>query len=436
LGSVVRELVIEPLARLGDILESRIASIKSSLDVGTICKNPEEYEEDVDNWINWLGITFPTSSGSTGTVRLIRERNENLLIPAGTRFTWNGEIVVETTQECVVSKTGGGTHVYKTLVEGEAYSVDIPVTCSTYSGTSIGAGAPLSWPGAPSDVYDVHVESAVSGVSYTSAQEKARLILDILSPDALSGEACIRKALRRNFPNAVMDVVVGDKDPEKPYAVNLYIKPTSCIQNYALKVKFTGGVCKFNGCGIYEILADGGVRDDKGVTYTISSVKYSPKRGTSDSVIEITAQQPITGEFSLDVCGFKEYAMINEWLVAQTKSTPYEFTLNLPAVGVVRANLVLIPGSATTYGIKSAIAELISSSSFNATISDGLLDKTLIKYNAALAKPSMYSITVYSGDIKTLLTTTGTLSQGALRHVVNSPLVLYAQDNLIEVTSA
>lgn len=436
LGSVVRELVIEPLAKLGDILESHISAAKSTLDVSTICGQPEMYEEELDAWISRLGIIPPSLELSTGTVRIMRTSPEDLTIVEGTQFSWNDKVLVYAVDTYNVTKDAkdGVTNnlTYKNYNDA-AFSVDIPVRCSSYSAESLGSGAPLNWETAPSDVYDVHVGSTISGgFGFFGPQEKARMVLDAITPDAFSGESCIRKALRRNFPQLVCDVVVGPKDIKKPYAVSLYIKPVNSIREFEVPVMVLEGDAVINGCGVYRVNE---LFDASGNSIPFS-VNYPEDLGCSDSKISMELQISVesgTG-FVARVLGFPEYAELDGWLKGVSKSTPFTFNLKPPAVGIVKLFMV-VDGSPEDVPA-STISDLVSESSIDASLADSKFEQLLVNYTGKLTRPIIYSVDVLNKNNTQTYTMFKSVSPPALRYTTNTPLALYSQSNLVEITSA
>lgn len=437
LGSVVRELVVEPLAKLSDLLDSRVNAAKSSLDVTHICANPDTYKQEIDSWMSRLGLTPQSAVSNTGTVRIMRTSSSDLTIAEGTQFSWADEVLLYTENTYIIKKEkssgdGADVLVYKSYGDA-AFSVDIPVTSvAAYSSGSLGAGAPLNWAGAPSDVYDICVGSAITGGSgEVGYQEKARQILDSMVPDSLSGEACIKKALRRNFPDLVKDVVVGDKDINKPYAVSLYIKPVRSIQEFIIPFYAEYGNGELSSCGVYEISEVFGP-DGSAVPFTAT---YPKDSGESGSVIKInTSSTETSDKFSARVIGFAEYQSINKWLAAEAKSTPFEFNLKLPAVGIVKLYLA---ATGTEYtGAKTSIAELISDSSINSPISDSSIERVLNDYDSGLAKSVVYSVELYQQNNRSTHTLFRAVSADVLRYTVTAPLALYSQTNLVEITRA
>jgi hypothetical protein len=435
LGSVVRELVIEPLSKLGDDLDQYIANAKASLDVQNICANPTKYEDELDEWVDRLGISPPETRASSGTVRITKESPDRMVIPAGTQFSWNDEVVVYTQETYVATKVGSDQDLDNRLeyvsYGGSAFSVDIPVI-GYVGGGSVASGAPLNWSGAPDDVYDIHVGSAISGgVSSFNVHEKAAKILDALTPDALSGEACIRKALRLNFPDYVRDVVVGEKDVKKPYAVSLYVKPVNSFQQFDVDVKLTDGKGVVDGCGINKVTELFG---PDGASYNFSA-DYSDDFGdTGSTATLITKNLTLSGMFKARVVGFSEYRNINAWLVRAAKSTPFEFNLKMPVVGMV--SMICSAPNADYSSARSDIAEFVSSLPLDGTSTDSDIAKILSKYDADQYGAVVYSVSAHWKNEHTVKTMFGGISSDALRHYTSIPVAFYSNDNLVEIKNA
>lgn len=210
LGSVVRTLVVDPLAHISDALDSVKAeqAVYNELDVALA--SPADYEDVLDVWMTRLNIDTPTDTRSTGTVVIARSNAESMTIAAGTVFQWGSEI-----QLVADSTTTWGMGIeplkYKTEIPAALYIAEVPVTASTQIPVTLSSGSPINWAGASNDILDVYIGKPVSGGVYLTAESKANLISAHLASPSVCGSDGIRSSLLRKYPTRIVDAQVGDR---------------------------------------------------------------------------------------------------------------------------------------------------------------------------------------------------------------------------------
>ena len=430
LGSVFRELVVEPLCKLADKLDSSIASATASLDVKTICENPLEYEEELDSWLSRLGLTINKNPKSTGMVRIICSSGDRIKIPRNTAFTWNGEIAVYVSEDLAISSVADpnrlSTDIAFNSYNGLMYSADIPVSSSDTYGGTLDVDTPLNWVGAPAQVHDIYISSAVSGGrTMITAADKANILMSSFTQDGMSGTAGIKKCLIRNFPNVVQDAKTGKF--VKGEGVNIYIKPTKQPAEFEVSaLTDTNGVTTISGCGIYRVVSVYSVSDGKYLDY---SYTYEGSVGSSSSSIKIETDKTREA-INIKVLGFGEYSAIKSWLDGEGVGSPFSFNLAVPAVGSVKLSSTVsgtVPAAART-----EISEYITALPIDSTVSGSDISKILSKYGVFLTRSPVFSISVLHRGITRVYTDNG-ISGGLLGMLDGDPLALYANENSIEL---
>ena len=79
-GSVVRELVAEPLINLAETVNTAINGAYTQLDIQGMLDNPGANAAAIDNLFNTLGLATPELKKPTGTVKIFTASDEDLQI--------------------------------------------------------------------------------------------------------------------------------------------------------------------------------------------------------------------------------------------------------------------------------------------------------------------------------------------------------------------
>ena len=429
LGSVFRELVVEPLCRLADKLDASVATATAKLDIKTICENPLEYEEELDSWLERLGLTINRNPKSTGTVRIICDSKKRIKIPRNTALTWNGEIAVYVSEDLSVSDPEDPerleTDILFTSYNGLMYSADIPVSSSETYGGTLDVNTPLNWVGAPAHVRDIYVSSAVSGGrTMITAADKANLLMDAFTQDGMSGTAGIKKCLVRNLPNMVQDAKTGTI--REGSGVNIYIKPTKQPAEFNVSALTNAdGETEISGCGIYRVVS--AVSSDG--SYMDFSYSFEGAVGSSKTIIKIKTSKP-RESVNIKVLGFGEYPTIKDWLDGEGVGSPFNFNLMVPAVGSVK--LFSTVSGAVPEAARTEISEYITALPLDSTVSGSDIAKILGKYGVFMLRAPVFSVSVLHRGI-TRVYTENSISRGLLGLLDGDPLALYANENSIEL---
>lgn len=441
LGSVFRELVVEPLLSISDKLEELVTKSYEGIDVKTICQNPIYYEKYIDSWLERLALVPAQNNESTGTVRILCSSSDDIIIPKNTQFTWNGELSVYTAEQIKITadtrlQAGGGL-VRFIKYSDEAYAADIPVKCSgSYSGT-LSEGSPVNWSGAPKQVYDIYVSSTIDGgKSIVSAVEKASLLLSAFAPDTTASGGGIKKAMTRAFSNSICDVLPADHS--SPVLRNadvgscvLYIKPNKQPKNFDITGIVGKGGCVLleNCCGLYSVNR---VMTSKGEIVS-HNTKYSANFGDSKSTAEIYVSTSAGERVTVNVTGFEEYYAIDKWLNSGCLGTPFSFVLAAPAV--CRINVFAGVSGPSTVSARSELSAHISALPINSALSVSDISDILGKHNLFLVGSPTMSINVLHRGRSWTYTTKST-TQEINRVMSGTPIAMYATDTSIELKNA
>ena len=334
LGSIARELVVEPIAALGDIFIKYVQTAENGLDVQTICQAPAQHMDEIDTWMSRLGLEYPDTKNATGIVAILSETGESMEIPAGTSFNWGDQLSFQSTE----TRRFGSDVQYTKLNEG-AYLAEVPVVSLGESGASLSSGTPLNWEGAPAHVYDIYTASSIAGGSGAmSYQARASLIMNALSVKTFVGDDGISHALQRAFPQEIVNARSVGKNAKKPYTVPLFVKPsappsTFIIDSTTEKTSDSTTVT-FSGAGILSV--DRAIDSGNNIIPITNTEVIDGSLGDSDSKIVLTLSGMGVGEtISVYCTGFKILQECAYWLNAENQGLPFVYVVKTPAVAVI-----------------------------------------------------------------------------------------------------
>lgn len=422
LGSLVRELVVEPLASLGDVLDAYVQQAEAGLDVLTICQSPSQYHEEITAWVNRLGLSETTSRASTGIVAILSSTGESMTIDEGTFLSWRGDISLRV----VRTYTFDEDHPYTKLGE-DSFLAEIEVESSGADGVAISLGAPLGWEGAPDHVYDIYTASPISGgAALMSDQAKAELILNALSPASFTGDMCISQALKRNFPSDVVNAKTVKKTADAPYNVNLYIKPSTPPTSILLasnafledsKVKVT-----IPGVGLLSVNK---VVNSLNAVCPIVSMSVDGSIGDSGSSVTLEIQEANPGdELSIYCTGFKVLSDCAYWLNAEQQGLPFNYIVKVPAVATI--GISLNTSETVPTNVKIAIQQYINDKPLDTAVTDSEISAILQQYNIPVTGSHLYTATLSNATgAGSLTTSVGGVSPSGSIWAVGRPVAMY-----------
>lgn len=390
LGSLVRELIVEPLARLGDILDSSIQKAESRLDLSSIYKDPIRHKEAIDTWMSVLNITTPENKSSIGKIVILSESGESMTVLAGTVFTWGDNLSLVATESTYWGDNGKPFIKYG---EG-AYAAEIDVMSVADYGVSLSQGSPINWDGAPAHVYDIYTSTAITGGrAELSYQEKANLIKSAMSTKSFVGEDCISNAIQRAFPEEVVDAVVLPKrNADRPYETIISIKPVNPPGAFYI----SSVVCKDTEDAPFVLIRDPGVtsvvavKDSQGIPCPVSRVKYTKNPNTMITEITVYILGVKVGDsVSVECSGFDVIDRCASWLNQDVNGLPFKYSVVAPAVTVIS---VYIPTTADlTLDVKTAIQTYINTKPLDTSLSDNEIIDILSSYGITTTGSIIYS---------------------------------------------
>ena len=232
-GSVVRELVAEPLINLAETVNTAINGAYTQLDIQGMLDNPGANAAAIDNLFNTLGLATPELKKSTGTVKIFTASDEDLQIPASSLFTYqNFTFNSEGSLMAVRNPTQAG-EIKLHQVGINAFYAIVPVVSTDY-GVNLGAGTELTWNNLGPGVYSVVVDSAITGGvgSYTPAQQ-INAIRQQLFPLALTCRESVLAAINYYLPDSAVDCMFDTNIGSIP---SLYVKTSAMPQTWTIAV--------------------------------------------------------------------------------------------------------------------------------------------------------------------------------------------------------
>ena len=247
-GSVLRELVAEPIVGLAEQATQAVNAVYNSLNISALLDNPEAHSDAIDTLFAFMGLSEPSPTYSTGKVRLLISNNNPFTIPAGASFYYNDSSVsVPTTVD-----VGPDGRLKFTQLGYNTYAVDVDVSADAI-GTSLGEGTELTWSLSNPAVYSATVQSAITGgVSRYTATQKINLIRQQLFPASLSCAEGFLKAINNYAANSAVDCLLSGEALQP--TVKLYVKATEAPKTWQINVagKSVGGnyTATFDGTGI------------------------------------------------------------------------------------------------------------------------------------------------------------------------------------------
>lgn len=433
LGSTVRELVAEPIARIGDTADQYIAEAENRFDIIKMLDDPAQYAETIDALAEKLNITTVDTTVASGTVRILLDSVPDLLVVAnGTQFSWNNTILF-TSQETRWSLQQRDNTQTPRLVGPSSYVIEVPVESNEQNELALSSGSPVNWLNAPSYVYDCRIGSAVTGgrTSYTLT-EKAELIRDILFPPNYNGEVGIKTALRRELPLIVRDVVVGDRPLNRAGTVCLYVQTGRAPEQWSVR----GVSQKIGNDVILKVRLPGVYRINE--VYNIdtgANARYRYTFDLSDCTIVLT--DSVENAPYMIVCeGLKDYAEVQSKLYAEAKNTPYDFVVGTPVFATIGLDLALSSAQAVTNTSPAIIAlqRYITSLPINTyLIDDTSIEKVLAPYGITLASPTIYTADISSTSESYQRVASGSINLQDVMYASSTPMIMYCYNDGISV---
>ena len=421
LGSVIRELVAEPVVDLSDRAVAAVNDVYSRLNIQELVRAPEEHKDEINDLFSVLGLSTPSTTKSHGTIRLLTSSYDSFQVPVNTTFTYN-DVTVQTTDTynaTIIPSEAGDVQLKQIGVD--AYAVDIPVE-SVLDGVTLSANTDMSWSQLNSPIYSARLISALTGgIGAYTAAEKINAIRQTLFPSTLTCSKSLLASLNANVPQSTVDCVFATQ--HRGTATDVYIKPTSLPERWAITAESTEvdantRTVTISGVGVAEILSINGRMVDS----------TAIKRVERD--LQITYADT-TASATIEVLGLQTLASLQKTLDDITYGTGVLFNLLVPRILMLSCYLPV--SGAIIVTTTNTIVQTVNNSIINAVnIGDSMINAALSAQGLSLRGTGTYTLT----DISSGVTKTGkgTVDANGFE-TSDKPFIIYTAQNLIEARS-
>lgn len=422
-GSLVRELLVQPLVHIGEIIDEYVAKRDRMSDIFSALDNPDENEDVLDYWIAELGLTqgsIDSAEDVIGSVSVVVKGYDKVEVPSNSVFSWGDELLLRSNSYVEIDPRTPST--YKSQVINGVVVADIPVVVDSSVGGLVNTGAKLNWTEAPDNVIDIYVGSPIQpSATALSAQAKAVLINSRLTTPSMCGEATTLAGLVREFGTHLCDVKLKKATSNTGRVrTNIWVKQNTApvVECINLDIR-ESSIINIQDTSIVEI------------NYVLDSNKRKLdfRVSFSDDGTIIATADKLNGSVCVEVVRYKNSKEAVDWLnqtqvgggaILRAKAPAYcELELNIPCSGSLSSDTL------------TAISSRINDSQLSPCITDRNVVPILEKAGLALNRPIIYTATVhYNGDTNTY-TQTGSINFAGLNRVNDAPVAVYCPINKI-----
>ena len=324
-GSIVRELVAEPIVGLTDEASAVVNAEYAKLNINTLLEDPTSYSTEIDDLFSELGLSAPTPSQSAGTIRLMLSDYTDIVLTAGTVFSYE-DINLRTTAQLKLTLFPAAGDIQIKQIGIDAYEALVPVVSDT-TGAALRAGAVLTWSGLPASVYEVSVASAITGGigAYTPVQ-KINRIRQQMFPIGLTCAESLLRALNYIQPESAVDCAFAPQSTGG--RVKAYVKTTSSPETWKITLSSTQKSGTTRQVVVPSTGIDSLVSIDS-VPYSAANVKI--EKQPRQWIVEYTgASTPEPLDVTLEVYGLRELQTLQDSLDSFTQGTGITFDLYVP----------------------------------------------------------------------------------------------------------
>lgn len=414
-GSVLRELVAEPVVTLAEMATQAINTAYNAINISALLQAPEENAEAIDQLFDYLGLTATAPRASIGSVRLLTSSAADFIIPAGASFTYGDTVLTVVKQYNVKLNTRNDNTLPLTSVGYDAYEVIVPVE-GPVTGTSLSAGSALIWNLANNDIYSATVYSTITGNSseYTATQ-KINQIRQYLYPTSLTCAEGFLKTINNYSEGLAVDCSVSTQYPAT--GITLYVKTAQGPGVWRIPVKGT----PVDGGYQANISAIGVSRVRSVIGGTLESVAWS---GRSATIV----WSGDTSEVAVEVAGLKDLIDAQTAIDRYTDNTGIRVDVKPPRLLLLSMYLPTTAVSISTEAVNQVVSA-VNNSLLNAA---GLGDHTTVPILSAagvsLQGAGTYTLEdIFSGNKQTSLATVNTTPFTA----ASEPFAIYTTSDKI-----
>ena len=416
LGSVIRELVAEPIVKLTEEAVANASAQYNKINIAAMVLNPEVYAANIDELFNELGLSTPTPTVSSGLVQILTTSSKSFTIPAGTTFTYNNYTlrVTDTYTATTVPATTNDLGI--TQIGADAFAVEVPVT-SVDTGITLGKGAELSWSKLDTPAYSAVVSSAITGgIGAYTATQKINLIRQMMFPAVATCSGGVLRTINRHFPNMAVDCVFATK--QRLDGVGIYVKTVSAPEYWSVDktIDSASTTVTIDGTGIYAVVAVNG-----------DAPKSVVRQGRS---LIISCSE--ASDFVIEVYGLKDLPRVQAWLDTFTRNTG--ITLNVLTPKLLDMSMYLrLSGDPLNSTSVNAIVAAVNNSLQNVTaLGDAAIQSIVTAQNNSLAGAGTYTLKSFEGTTTSALSNidTSPFNSG------DEPFAIYTAVNSISTNNA
>ena len=389
-GSIIRELVAEPVVGLADAANAAINDAYAQLDIQTLLDNPTKYATEIDTLFETLGLTAPAATQSSGTVKILTSSNADIQIPAGSVFTYQDYSLVTgaTMTLTLTPEEPGDIQLYPLGIN--AYYAVIPVT-SASAGVNLGVGVELSWYNLDASIYSVSVASTITGGvgAYTPVQ-KINTIRQRLFPLTLTCRESLLRTINYYLPDSAVDCKFSASNSGSAN-IELFVKTTAAPQTWSLTPLSAVGV--ISGVGVAQVLS---INDDPSIEFTTLRVGRN---------IEITPTTDVLIK-SVQVLGLKSLTNIQEVLDSFTTGTGLQINVLTPRLLFAAVNIPNTTGTFTNNLLLNVTAAINNTLLDNNIVGDSLVYPILNAGGVGTPYAGTYTLTdPLTGEVSQALVT-------------------------------
>ena len=416
IGSVVRELVLEPMVLAAATMENRIeTAAEQRLDI--ILANPLLYADQIKSLAAKLGIPQATSVPGTGTILFYVTGSSDLQIPYTTYFTAAGvQLITNSRYTLTLTKTTD-TDLLLTRA-GSLYVADVPVQTVSAHGAIVPSGVPVTASLSSSRLSRLLIgEQVDGGRTDSSIADYASAIKSKLTASTLNSRETAQEAIRFTNPALIAGVkLAGCSDPVVQAllprlngvavggAAAAYLSTVSGYSHWRMPVMVTADsndmlvtLTGLQACGVFKPVS----LELDGVTYSSFTWTVTGVPGTSNQTIVVRFSKPSEATFPTDavlvVGGSPE---LNELQAAVSSGLAAPFPVYcIPPAYLQLSMLITLPSAAVNNeaSIVGDLTKELNRLPLNtALIHDRMLEAVLSTYSAVMVTPVIYQ---YTGEV-------------------------------------
>ena len=420
-GSIIRELVAEPIVGLSEQANTAINNTYESLDISELLANPEAHADEIDRLFDSLGLTNPETQNASGMVRLLVSGSETFQIMSGTSFVYENTVLGVTGNFTATLTPAASTDLALVQVGVDSYEVIVPVS-ATSGICGLSEGTELTWNGISADVYSATVYSNITGGrnAYTATQ-KINRVRQYLAPQSLTCREGLVRTFNYNNPELVVDCLPTRNGSLG--AVQLFTKTSAAPTTWRISA-----VATMQSAGVYQvnIPATGvaAVKTINGTTPTAVSLFDRTLTATYSS-----ESSSATEDVVVEVFGLAELVTAQRSIDQYTENTGVRFNVQTP--GLVEVSMYLpVSGAVSTTAVNAIVAAINGTLLDSSAIGDTLVRNILADYNITLNGAGVYTLRDY--ETGRTISNIGTINATPFSSTTK-PVACYSAINLITV---